>query len=77
MGFFYSNDGRSFSTTLSYYNNPQILLTPKGVDDNRAAIIIQNWWKKNNPKMKNEHDACVRIQNWWINNRESEYYYFT
>jgi len=75
MGFFYSNDGRSFSTTLSYYNNPQILLTPKGVDDNRAAIIIQNWWKKNNPKMKNEHDACVRIQNWWINNRESEYYY--
>lgn len=75
MGFFYSNDGRSFSTTLSYDNNPQILLTPKGVDDNHAAIIIQTWWKQHNPKIKNHHDASVLIQNWWINNRTYEYYY--
>lgn len=75
MGFFYSNDGRSFSTTLSYDNNPQILLTPKGVDDNRAAIVIQNWWKQYNPKVKNEQRASVLIQNWWRNNRTSQYYY--
>jgi hypothetical protein len=73
MGFFYSNDGRSFSTTLD--NNSQILLTPKGVDDNRAVIIIQNWWKKYNPKIKNKRDASIVIQNWWRNNRRFEYYY--
>lgn len=73
MSFFYSNDGRSFSTTLSYSNTPQIFLTPKGVNDNRAASIIQNWWKKCN--MKTEQDASILIQNWWRNTRRSPYYY--
>lgn len=73
MGFFYSNDGRSFSTTLSYSNNPQIFLTPKGVRDNNAAIIIQNWWKKCN--VKNEQDASILIQNWWRNTRRFQYCY--
>lgn len=75
MGFFYSNDGRSFSTTLSYDNNPQILLTPKGVEDNTAAIIIQNWWKLYNNKIKRENDASIIIQKWWKNNRNFNYYY--
>lgn len=73
MEFFYSNDGRSFSTTLSYCNNPQIFLTPKGVNDNRAAITIQNWWRKSN--MKNEQNASILIQNWWRNTRKTQYYY--
>lgn len=72
MGFFYSNDYRSFSSTL---DKPQILLTQKGMDDNRAVIKIQNWWKKYNPKIKNKQDASIIIQNWWRNNRKFEYYY--
>ena len=75
MGFFYSNDGRSFSTTLAYDNNPQILLTPKGVDDNKAAIIIQNWWKLYNRKNFRENNASVNIQRWWRKNRNFNYYY--
>ena len=75
MGFFYSKDGRSFSTSLSYHNNPQILLTPKGVEDNTAAIIIQNWWKLYNNKIKRENDASIIIQKWWKNNRNFNYYY--
>jgi hypothetical protein len=75
MGFFYSNDGRSFSTTLDYDNNPQILLTPKGVDDNKAAIIIQNWWKLYNCKILKENNASVHIQRWWRKNRNCNYYY--
>lgn len=44
MGFFYSNDGRYITTTLSA--PPQTLLTQKGLRDNDAAIIIQRWWKR-------------------------------
>jgi hypothetical protein len=71
MGFFYSNDGRSFSTT---HSNPQVFLTSKGIDDNSSAMIIQKWWK-NNQKTKKRRDASARIQNWWKENRDSEYYY--
>jgi hypothetical protein len=75
MGFFYSNDGRSFSTTLSYDINPQILLTPKGVDDTRAAMIIQSWWRQYNPKTKKQQKASICIQTWWRLNRTFQYYY--
>jgi hypothetical protein len=72
MGFFYSNDGRSFSTT---HSNPQVFLTSKGIEDNSSAMIIQKWWRKNSQKTKKRRNASARIQNWWKENRDSEYYY--
>lgn len=73
-GFYYSRDGRSFSTTFS---NPQILLTPKGVDDTKATIIIQNWWKKRQVVFKNtkRRNASIIIQKWWKKIRTYNYYY--
>jgi len=74
MGVFYSNDGKSFSTT---YNDPCKVPLPtlsidgKVVNDTRSAIIIQKWW--NNQKTRKRQNAS--IQNWWKQNRDSEYYY--
>jgi hypothetical protein len=71
MGVFYSNDGKSLSTT---YNDPckvPLILDGKVVNDTRSAIIIQKWW--NNQKTRKRQNAS--IQNWWKQNRDSEYYY--
>lgn len=44
MGFFYSNDGRTCTSTLDV--RPTTFLTPQGERDTKAAITIQRWWRK-------------------------------
>lgn len=46
MGIYYSEDGRSCTSTLDY--PPVTYLTPKGRRDTDAAIIIQRWWRRIN-----------------------------
>ena len=46
MGIYYSEDGRSCTSTLDY--PPVTCLTPKGRRDTDAAIIIQKWWRRIN-----------------------------
>jgi hypothetical protein len=43
MGFFYSGDGRQCTSTLDF--PASAYLTPKGIKDTDAAIIIQRWWR--------------------------------
>jgi hypothetical protein len=44
MGIYYSEDGRSCTSTLDY--PVSTYLTDKGVTDTDAAIIIQRWWRR-------------------------------
>lgn len=44
MGFFYSNDGRTCTSTLDV--KPTTFLTQQGEHETKAATIIQRWWKK-------------------------------
>jgi hypothetical protein len=44
MGFYYSKDGRYFSSSLSL--DKDLYLNPKGLNDIDATIIIQRWWKQ-------------------------------
>lgn len=44
MGFYYSQDGRWVTCTLEY--PPHTYLTEKGHKDTKAAIIIQQWFRK-------------------------------
>lgn len=44
MGFFYSNDGRTCTSTLDV--KPTTFLTPQGERETKAATIIQRWWRK-------------------------------
>jgi hypothetical protein len=54
MGFYYSNDGRYITATCE---TPMSFLTPKGMRDTKAAIIIQKWWRSTK--------AAIIIQKWW------------
>lgn len=44
MGFFYSNDGKTCTSTLDV--RPTTFLTPQGERETKAATVIQKWWRK-------------------------------
>lgn len=44
MGFYYSEDGRTCTSTISC--PPTTFLTQKGLRDTDAAITIQRWWRQ-------------------------------
>jgi hypothetical protein len=52
MGLYYSDDGRFCTSTLYY--PLETFLTEKGIDDTKAAIIIQRWWRKKRAMRLNE-----------------------
>lgn len=43
MGFYYSEDGRYYTSTFGF--PPTTSLTTKGVRDTDAAVTIQRWWR--------------------------------
>jgi hypothetical protein len=57
MGFFYSNDGKSFSTTYNYPCKVPLMIDGKVVNDTHSAMIIQKWW--NNQKTRKRQNASV------------------